>query len=363
MKIKKLGIMLCSAFFIFGCSSEGFGSKSIIDKESAAKLSTDNEIQDFILDGQVYELPCSLKSLIDQGWKVNEVNDLDEELNDIQLKQNTKIALNLENDAFKLSEMRVEVFNDSEQPISLYDDSALVHSFVLDLYESESAVPFVLKGGITNGTSQEDADAILLELGKQIDPKLDDDTFNEGVLKAADYTIILTLGYKEKHIDSISLGDTARSLDYLEHESSKQQKERVANKKQDIQSVASSYNGNYKKILDTVSDKDNTDVVKVHFEVTIKEEVLVETSFGFGTGLPSGSAYLVTDSQGNLYSLSKTDGKKDYIAWPELQIGQTIDIWAVSTDVLHMDDSGSNVVPSLIANIIESNGEMIYRSY
>lgn len=111
----------------------------------------------FELNGKMYQFPSKVSDYIDGGFVFSEFEDTTE------LKENeaTSISLDFPGSDDKLY---LEVYNDGSDTVSIYEAKVNGFSLTRSKYSEENRIEFILPGGITGNTSQENIQELLPEL-------------------------------------------------------------------------------------------------------------------------------------------------------------------------------------------------------
>lgn len=346
MKRKKGILVLLCAFFLAAC-----GAKSIVDTDTAAKLSSDVYTMDFSLDGVIYTLPdATLSDFIDNGWNVDM-----EGFESIQLKPGYYVEIKLSKEN---TTMTLHVANDEEQALTLPQTHVMMAN--ISYLQDEEPLVLVVKGGITLQSSPKDAQNIIIELNKSIAITEEENSFyNTEIYSEDGFNSILGFYENDGVIRSITIGDEYATTDtHLEYESSEDEIASIASKKEKLESESKeNVEGHYSELV-----KDDNISTGVHMKFTIIEEGEKTSNFS-GVDISTGRAYLVSGEDGNLYALNVENvDDKAYIVWTDLAEGDEVEVWGTIHELLSTDDVNV-MLPNITASIIEKNGTMIYRGY
>lgn len=354
--IKKMKILwLVGMLALVGCSkgkerTPADPSKDTQVIEYAKQISDNREIVDTVLMGNYYTLPCPLKEFLNQGWKESEQNE--PKIDSVELKPDTIIKLTFTNDQNSLEDFEANIdlylMNDTLETTKINEETPVVGIIAQNFYLQSK--DFVTKGGIALNAKMEDVNQTFKDI-----PSYTSDKY-EGVIEDRNEIGIVTYTFhtKQKVVSKITL----LSVDLYAHKSyidPKQEEETIAANKKECEEESALYlPDHYDQLLQELKSGEYKDI-PLYIEGTVTDYIDV----GYGKlELVMGSAYVIKDRQDKEYVV-----KKSSIDHFVLNIGDSVQVWGSSHEVIQMEGNKELYFPYIDANIVNVNDSEIFNRY
>lgn len=351
---KVWAFLLVGIFVLSGCNSNTEKSNQNLSKdksEYAKQISEDREIVDAVLMDNYYTLPCSLKEFLDHGWEEEKDNGVSQ-IETVELKPDTVIRIAFNNKEKSLKDVRAKIhlslLNNTSKPIKINAQTQVIGIEVDNFYLDSK--DFITKGGISLNAKKDEVEKAFKDT-----PSIDIDEYKAVLKNSQDVNIAsFSFDYKKENVSKIMLMSVDR-YKYKMYKDPKEIEKSIENYKRECEKKSAKYLPDHYD--DLVNDLKNGGYKSA--QLFVEGEIKEIISVGYGSlKNATNSAYLFEDANGKQYVM-KYSSSDSYI----LKVGDKIQIWGDSYQVIQMRDRGNIDLPYMSGMIINVNGEEKYNFY